>query len=73
MSPFGHKMHRACLEKDILGTVEGKRRQSRPARVWADDTTESLGCTLAAAVQEAQDRMECWHLIRTTPVLLGTL
>ena len=34
LSFFGHKIHRSCLQKDIiLAVVEGKRRWGRPARV----------------------------------------
>ena len=40
---------------ELLGVVEGKRRWGRAARVWVD-IMELLGCTLAAAVQAAQDR-----------------
>ena len=50
-------MRRSCVKKNIiLGMVEGKRRRGRPARAWANEITELLGCTLAAAVQAAQDR-----------------
>ena len=56
LSFFGHKMRRSCLDKDIiLGTAEGKRGRGRPGRIWVDDIAELLGCTLAAAVQAAQD------------------
>ena len=76
---FGLKMRRSCLNKDIiLAMVQGKRPPTlqlvcpRPARVWVDDITELLVCTLATAVQAAQDRTHWRHLVSTTLVLLGT-
>ena len=69
LSFFGHKLRRYVLPRISFW---GKRRPGRPARVWVDDITELLGCTLAAAVQAAQDSTGWRHLVSTTFVLLGT-
>ena len=61
---YGHVTRTSGLSKTILqGTVQGKRRQGRQRKKWADNITEWTGKTFAKTQALAHDRTRWRKLV----------
>ena len=66
---YGHVTRTSGLSKTILqGTVQGKRRQGRQRKKWADNITEWTGKSSAKTQALAHDRMRWRRLVDCSSV-----